>query len=128
MHIRCSAFPSGGEARWQALTLQSLGDGVLDSALIARYEDVARPEALRWPQWRSGQLDKAHTAFAALEADVQLLRDRVDIGSITVGCAIWYLDLRFADLAWRDACPQLAAWYAGFSQRPSMQRVWALPG
>jgi len=121
-------FPPAGTARWQALTLQALGDGVLDAALLVRYEDAARPEALRWADWRVAQLDKAHTAFAALEAEPTLLEARIDIGSITIGCAIWYLDLRFADLAWRDRCPGVAAWYAGFSQRPSMQKIWALPG
>ncbi len=121
-----SLFPRAGDARWQALTLQSLGDGMLDAALLARYEDVARPEALRWGDWKAGQLDKAHTSLAALDAAPQQLRDRVDIGSITIGCAIWYLDLRFAELGWRDRYPQVAAWYADFSLRPSMQKTWAL--
>lgn len=124
---RGELFPSNGSARWQALTLQSLGDGILDAALLARYEDVARPETLRWADWKAGQLDKAHTSLAALEAAPQQLQDRVDIGSITIGCALWYLDLRFADLAWRDRHPKVATWYASFSQRPSMQAVWALP-
>ncbi len=121
-----SLFPRAGDARWQALTLQSLGDGMLDAALLARYEDVARPESLRWGDWKTGQLDKAHTGLAALDTAPQLLRDRVDIGSITIGCAIWYLDLRFAELGWRNRYPQVAAWYANFSQRPSMQKAWAL--
>jgi len=121
-------FPPGGTARWQTLTLQSLGDGVLDAALLARYEEVARPETLRWADWRVAQLDKAHTAFAALEAEPTTLQGRVDIGSITIGCAIWYLDLRFVALAWRESYPLVAAWYAGFSQRPSMQKAWSLPG
>src|SRR5215217_9675431 len=46
-------LPRGGAERWDALTLQALGDGILDGALIARYEDAARPEALRWPEWRA---------------------------------------------------------------------------
>ena len=41
-------FPAAGPARWSALTLQALGDGILDGALLARYEDAARPEPLRW--------------------------------------------------------------------------------
>lgn len=122
-----SLFPRSGEARWQALTPQSLGDGMLDAALLARYEDAARPQALRWADWTAGQLDKLHTSLAALETAPQQLQDRVDIGSITIGCAIWYMDLRFAELAWRDRYPRVAAWYAGFSQRPAMQGVWALP-
>lgn len=123
---RGSLFPASGTARWQALTLQALGDGMLDAALLARYEDVARPEALRWPEWRAAQLDKAETALAHLDARPALLAQRVDIGAITVGCALWYLDLRFADFVWRDRHPQVAQWYATFGQRPSMRAQWAL--
>jgi len=121
-----SLFPSGA-ARWPTLTLQSLGDGMLDAALLARYEDVARPEALHWADWKAAQLDKVATSLAALEATPQVLAGRVDIGVIAIGCALWYLDLRFPDLGWRDRCPQVAAWYAAYSQRPAMAMTWSLP-
>ena len=119
-------FPDGGHARWETLTLQSLGDGMLDAALLARYEDFARPQALQWPEWRAAQLDKVETSLAALTATPALLADRVDIGSIAVGCALWYLDLRFATLGWRDRYPLVAQWYAAYSQRPAMQAAWSL--
>lgn len=121
-----SLFPVGA-ARWPTLTLQSLGDGMLDAALLARYEDVARPEPFQWADWKAAQLDKIHTSLAALEATPEVLAGRVDIGAIAVGCALWYLDLRFADLGWRDRCPQVAAWYAGYRQRPAMAMSWSLP-
>jgi len=120
-----SLFPAGPQ-RWEALTLQSLGDGILDAALLARYEDVARPEPLRWPEWRAGQLDKAETSLAHLGARVQSLQGRVDIGTIAVGCALWYLDLRFADFAWRERHAAVADWYAAYGGRPSMQAQWSL--
>ncbi|MDB5896274.1 MAG: Glutathione S-transferase, N-terminal domain, partial [Rhodoferax sp.] len=88
-------FPREPDARWETLTLQSLGDGMLDACLLARYEDVARPEAMRWPDWRAAQLDKVETALAHLDGKPSLLKDRVDIGTLTVACACWYLDLRF---------------------------------
>ena len=119
-------FPRTGAARWSALTLQSLGDDILDAALLARYEDMARPEAIRWPEWRAAQLDKAETALTQLEKNPAQLANRVDIGTLTLGCALWYLDLRFSDLGWRDRYPQVAAWYAAFGQRPSMAANWAL--
>lgn len=119
-------LPAEGRARWQTLTLQSLGDGILDAALLARYEDVARPEALRWPDWRAAQLDKAETALRHLNRQPDLLAGRVDLGSLAIGCALWYLDLRFPDLAWRDRHPAVAAWYAGFGARDSMRQTWAL--
>ena len=129
-----SLFPKTGAARWQALTLHALADGMLDAALLARYEDVARPEAIRWKEWRAGQLDKAETSLAYLESELagavhggaMALSDRVDIGTLSIGCALWYLDLRFADVQWRGRYPKVAQWYAAFSQRPSMQASWAL--
>ena len=119
-------FPAGGAQRWEALTLHALADGMLDAALLARYEDAVRPEALRWPEWRAGQVDKLETSLAHLEARPALLQDRLDIGSLALACAIWYLDLRYADLAWRGRYPKVAAWYQTFSQRPSLQASWAI--
>lgn len=120
-------FPKGGPERWSALTLQALGDGMLDGALIARYEDVARPESLRWPEWRAAQLDKAETSLAYLSSQAQELQpSRVDIGTLTIACALWYLDLRFPEFGWRDRHPSVATWFAEFSQRPSMQATWSI--
>ncbi len=120
-------FPAQGPERWTSLTLQSLGDGMLDAALLARYEDVARPEALKWADWRAGQIDKINTSLQALEVAPQTLANRLDIGSLTIGCALWYVDLRFPELNWRERHPHVAAWYAIYSQRPAMLANWALP-
>jgi glutathione S-transferase len=119
-------LPASGAQRWETLTLQALGDGMLDASLLARYEDIARPDPLKWPEWRAAQLDKVETSLAWLCDHPKVLRDRVDIGSLTIGCALWYLDLRFPDLGWRDRYPQMAVWYADFAQRPSMRMVWSL--
>jgi glutathione S-transferase len=81
---------------------------------------------MRWPEWRAGQLDKVETALTYLEANIAVVTDRVDIGSLTIGCALWYLDLRFDDLDWRTRHPKVKAWYVKFSQRPSMQMAWSL--
>ena len=47
----------------------------------------------------------------------------VDLGSITTACALGYLDFRLPDLDWRKRAPGLAAWYAEFAKRPSMQKT-----
>jgi glutathione S-transferase len=119
-------FPRTKLARWQSLTLQSLADGMLDASLLARYEHVARPEAIRWSDWLNAQLDKVTTSLAALENASAELEHRVDIGTLSLGCALWYLDLRFADLGWRPRFPKMAAWYQEFGKRPSMQASWSL--
>lgn len=113
-------FPAGA-ARWQALTLQALADGLLDAALLIRYEGNARPEALRWTDWTRGQMEKISSALARFEETAPALGDRLDIGAISVGCALGYLDFRFPQLDWRGGHPATAAWFARFNERPSMQ-------
>ncbi len=113
-------FPKTGPARWQALTEQALADGLLDAALLERYETGLRPPELMWAQWRDGQHDKVEKALDRMEQAAAGFAQRVDIGTIATACALAYLDFRFPDLGWRAARPQLAAWFATFAERPSM--------
>ena len=112
--------PAEAAARWNALREQSLADGVTDAALLVRYETTARPEALRWADWIAGQLDKIACGLAELEARASDFGERVDIGTIAFGCALGYLDFRFASLNWRDRHPNAAAWFEWFGGRESM--------
>jgi glutathione S-transferase len=115
-----SLIPRDGDARWSVLVLQSLADGVMDAAVLARYETAVRPEALRWSDWSAGQLDKVACALAELEKRTGGFGDRVDLGTIGFGCALGYLDFRFAHLGWRNSHPNAAAWFERFDTRPSM--------
>jgi glutathione S-transferase len=113
-------FPRSGPPRWRALVDQSTGDGVLAAALLARYESAARPTERQWRDWLEAQLDKATTSLAAIEAVASAFGERVDIGTIAIGCALGYLDLRFPDLKWRDRHPATAVWFARFDEHPAM--------
>lgn len=114
-------FPAPGPARWTALRRQALADGLLDAALLTRYEMTLRPENLRWKDWSDGQMSKITTALDALEAEASKLGGTVDIGTITIGCALGYLDFRFGDMGWRTGRPKIAAWFEQFNARPSMK-------
>jgi len=115
-------FPAG-PARWEALRLHAIADGLLDAALLARYETVMRPEALRWDAWVAGQMGKIDAAIDALEESAPDLRRRGDIGEITAGCAVGYLDFRFPEHDWRDRAPQLAAWWKEYAQTEPMAQT-----
>ncbi|KAF0119995.1 MAG: glutathione S-transferase, partial [Xanthobacteraceae bacterium] len=94
----------------------------LDAALLARYETVARPEALRWADWSTGQLTKIRTTVASFSGTwLSHLESRLDIGTIAVGVSLGYLDFRFPDIGWRQGNERLAEWYARFAERPSMK-------
>lgn len=117
-------FPAEGPARWRALTLFALAQGLLDAALLARYEGVLRPAEKRWDDWLAGQMAKIDAALAELERNwVGHLEGTLDIGAIGVACALGYLDFRFADHDWRGKAPKLAAWYEGFAERRSLKET-----
>lgn len=116
-------IPAEGPARWQALNLHALASGVMDAAVARVVESRARPEALRYDGWLERQKGKIGRALDSLDQQAAggALDGPVTIGTITVGCALGYLDLRFAADAWRDGRPALDAWYGAFSRRPAMQ-------
>lgn len=124
LHDGPKLFPASGEKRWVALRQQALGDGILEAAILARYESI-RPKEVQWADWIEAQLRKVRGALAALESEAENggLRGPLTIGVITIGCALGYLDFRFASEQWRQRSPGLARWYADFAERASMRQT-----
>lgn len=120
LHQGAKFFPAGA-ARWTALREQALGDGLLDAALLVRYEGFLRPEDKRWSAWSDGQMKKMRGAMAEIEKLAPGFGDRVDIGTVSIACALGYLDFRYSHLNWRNEYPQTAAWAAKFFERPSLK-------
>ncbi|RVT83363.1 glutathione S-transferase [Rhodobacteraceae bacterium CCMM004] len=111
------------EARiWELLTLEATADGIMDAAVLMVYEGRARPEDKRSEAWVEAQWGKVSRALDAVDGLwISHLRGRLSIGQIAVACALGYLDFRHADRNWRSGREALAAWYADFAERPSMQ-------
>ncbi|WP_254074818.1 glutathione S-transferase [Pseudomonas graminis] len=120
-HAGGPLFPRAGTQRWVSLVRQALGDGLLDAAMLARYETVARPLDKQWDGWLDGQLTKIRAVLVDIENQApqySVVPD--DIGLIAIGCGLGYLDFRFAHLDWRSDHPATAAWFAIFDQHPAM--------
>ncbi len=115
-----SLFPAAGPARWRALRLQALADGLCDAAVARRLENL-RPENLRSESWIARQTTAMDRACDALENWGADLSGPVTIGTLAVAAALGYLDLRFADDSWRSGRPSLSAWFEQASQRHSFQ-------
>lgn len=107
-------FPAS-DARWSALTLQSLCDGILDAAILQVYEKRLRPEEKRHQDWVDHQNGKVQRGLNWLEANTPESSAQPTIGDITLACVLGYLDFRF-DGAWRDECPKLVVWLETFEK------------
>ena len=112
-------FPIEREPRMRALRRQALGDGFLDLLVLARNERLReQPSQLHLTSAAvrtAAVLDSLEPEAGALAASA------FDIGHIAIGCALSYLDFRFADQDWRKDHPRLASWHAGFAARPSVE-------
>lgn len=117
--------PREAEARFAALRLQALCDGILDALLLQVYERRFRPEPLWHQPWLDYQAEKVTRALALLERDPPRLDPLPDVGQIALACALGYQDLRFQG-RWRDAHPALVQWLARFAaQVPSFAATGA---
>ena len=106
---------------WDTLVIEATGDGIAESAVVMRYEMHVRPEASRSVAWAEAQWQKIDRALTALEERwLSQLSGPLDMGQVAVGAALGYLDFRHADRNWQALHPALAAWWAGFSARPSL--------
>jgi glutathione S-transferase len=101
--------------RWVAIRYQALADGIMDAAVLRRGEQ-ARPEEAARNAVMARQQQAVANGLKLLEKEPP--HRTVDIATISVACALAYLDFRFADEAWRDACPKLAVWYETMSTLP----------
>jgi len=106
---------------WEVLTLEATADGMREAAVVMVYESRFREEQQRSQTWLEGQWAKVVRALDALENRwMSHLAGPVDMGQIALGCALSYLDFRHEARNWRDAHPNLAAWFAEFDSRESM--------
>jgi glutathione S-transferase len=101
-------------ARFEALRLQALCDGVMDASVLIVYEDRYRPPEMRVEMWVERQSDKVARALHALEVSPPKLTDPPDVGQIALACLLGYRDLRFGG-DWRKGHPKLVAWLDKFA-------------
>jgi glutathione S-transferase len=118
-------IPERGRERTEVRTWEALGDGVMDAAILARLEQTwsGRSEAQRSQAWVDRQMTKIDTSLAAMSRG---LADKAwctgihfTLADIAVGCALGYLDFRFAHIDWRTPYPNLERLFNKLATRQS---------
>jgi glutathione S-transferase len=111
--------PAEPKARLVALRRQALGDGFLDLLVLLRDERLrANPSDAH----KASAATRKAAVLKSLDEDAAALTAApFGIGHIAIGCALSYLDFRYADEDWRKDHPRIADWHAGFAARPSVR-------
>ena len=109
--------PPMGADYWKVMRLLTIGDGMSEAAFSLTMEKN-RPEAERSSMW-IGRWQRAITrSLDLLEEEASDLQGPLNLGTISVGCALGYLDFRHGNLEWRDTRPALSK---------IAERIFALP-
>ncbi len=96
-----SLMATSGHGHWEARTTEALADGVLDAAIILRFNMA---QGITSGPWVDRQ-------YRAIERALAVMNGRVGgsgFGDICIAVACDYLTFRFPELDWRSHNPALA--------------------
>lgn len=110
--------PPPGPARWAALSHHALAQGMMEATLRITLERRL-PEAVRNEGAIARSMAAVTAALGRAEAIAPAPDDALDVGTIGLGCALFYLDLRLGELDWREDRPRLAALAGALEARSS---------
>jgi glutathione S-transferase len=111
-------IPEAGEARWHALKLQAVSQGLCEAGIAVRWESVRRPEALRYMPLRDGYVEKLVAGYDWLERELDM-HGPIHVGHIAVATALSWLEFRELP-DFRTTRPRLSNWLDEFGSRSSM--------
>jgi glutathione S-transferase len=114
-------IPASGPNRWRVKSDHSMLQGMLDSMLLCRYENVVRPQGLQWQAWSDDHWNRAWSGMGRFDKQTDVLARPLDIVQIALICVLGYADFRFADCGWRKAFPNLDAFHEKMLSRPSVK-------
>lgn len=107
-----------GERRFDALKLEAMADDMVVNAINAYMEKIRHPKDFNEP-FIAGQEVSIQTVFAYLESNMDVLKD-FHIGTISVACAIGYIQFRLPHL---KVSGELGQWFETISKRPSFKET-----
>jgi glutathione S-transferase len=106
-----SLFPKEEPNRWLALRQQAEADGLMDAAVLARYETHFRPEYLQSQDWLHRQLRVINRTLDHFNRSSSDWDHSLTIGTITIATCLSYLTLRYPALNWSEGREHLRSWY-----------------
>lgn len=124
LHDGPKMFPPEGPARWTALRLFGLGEGLFDTADL-RVVEFRRPENERSPEALERYRQAVIRGLDRLEEEAARF-ESFHIGLISIAGILmwidWLRETRGNQEDWRPGRPALEAWYNPFLERPSYRR------
>ncbi len=121
----CKLIPPNGRERAEVKCWEALADGVLDAGVLIFLEKGQRPPELQSAAWIERQMGKIHAGLKAMSTGLGetafCTGIHYSLADVAVGCALGWLNFRFAEIAWRTDYPNLARLFDKLSERQSFK-------
>ena len=110
--------------KWSIKTAEANFDGILDAALLMVYEHRYRQDIYQSAEWLENLWKKIERTLDFYNnSSSKILSGSLNMGQISLGCALGYLDYRHNNRNWRAKNQNLRDWFAEFSERLSMRNT-----
>lgn len=108
--VQRKLLPTDITEKFFQLKLQALADGLMEAAVLRRYESLREPHQ-QSHEFDSKQLQKINATLNYFNNHVGFLKTPYMIGEVAIMCAIGYMDYRFPHETWRSKNPNLEKWF-----------------
>ncbi len=123
LHDGAKLYPRDSAARWDALRLFGLSEGMFDAADL-RVVELRRPEGEKSPFWIDRYQAAVDRCLDRLEQEAVAF-EGFHIGLVSIAGALLWFDWqrkhRGNQVDWRPGRPTLAAWVETVRERPSFR-------
>lgn len=109
-------IPAQPDARFRALRLQALVDGILEAAVLILQENRFHSAEKREVKWIEYQNERMTRALSILENQPPNFGKKINVGDIGLASALDWLNVRFDQVASKNY-PTLMNWLSQFATR-----------
>jgi len=120
-------------ARMRVKRWEALADGIMDSAVVVRTENMRPPGNQEAAKLEAGTIARHNDAITRALAYISAQLGQgtwcegasITLADLALASALIYLDLRQPERDWRGAHPNLAAWFSRIGERASVRTTLA---
>jgi glutathione S-transferase len=119
-------IPEATRPRIQVKRWEALADGVLDAAIaiVLEKKRAANLQSTDWIARQSGKIERGLKVMAQdLGENAWCTGHSFNLSDIVVGCALMYLEFRFAEVNWRKDYPNLGQLTDKLAKRNSFKNT-----
>jgi glutathione S-transferase len=115
-------IPSDPAKVWEVKNLAEIAQGLMECTIDALLEG-RRPEQYQYPEWSQLMQQDMRRTIAYCEENA-IPEEGLNLYSLTLICALDFIDFRIPNFNWKKDCSRLSAWHSSISQLSCIKNTY----